>query len=250
MLGKIKLIWPYFQKNYLCHLMRKLKRYIKWSIRRISDRVSGKYFRFARKQKSIQEMPHFKELKQEIKVTEHFENKIFNIKLAADRINGLRLNPGEIFSFWHIVGNPDKDFKTGRAILNGVLSEETGGGLCQASSIVFHLSLMAGLRVLERHNHSVDIYTEEARFTPLGTDATVVFGYKDLRVENSFDFPFYFLMNVSDDNRLTFSMHTPIELPIEDLKYERTPMDGHVMLKIYGDKDKLLSESLYKIPIV
>jgi hypothetical protein len=50
---------------------------------------------------------------------------------------------------------------------------------------VYHIGIIAGLDIIERYNHSVDIYTDDTRFAPLGTDATVVYGYKDLRIRNN-----------------------------------------------------------------
>jgi vancomycin resistance protein VanW len=44
------------------------------------------------------------------------------------------------------------------------------------------------LEIIERHAHSIDIYREEERFTPLGADATVVWGFKDLRLRNPHSF--------------------------------------------------------------
>ena len=48
-------------------------------------------------------------------------------------------------------------------------------------------ALKAGLTIIERHSHSIDIYQEHERFTPLGSDATVVYGYKDLQFQNCLD---------------------------------------------------------------
>jgi hypothetical protein len=56
------------------------------------------------------------------------------------------------------------------------------------------------LKIVERHQHSVDIYTEENRYTPLGTDATVVFGYKDLRIRNPYHFPIQFWFSVEENH--------------------------------------------------
>lgn len=43
--------------------------------------------------------------------------------------------------------------------------------------------------IVERHSHSIDIYQEHERFTPLGSDATVVYGYKDLQFQNNLNIP-------------------------------------------------------------
>ena len=131
---------------------------------------------------------------QEIKQGAFFENKIHNIKTASSKVESIIINPNQVFSFWKIVGSPTKKngFKKGRNIIKRKVSEEIGGGLCQLSSILYITSLKANLEILERHNHSVDIYKEEERFTPLGADATVVYGYKDLRIKNNYEFPIQF----------------------------------------------------------
>lgn len=135
---------------------------------------------------------------QEIKKGTFLENKIHNLKLASKAINEICIYPNELFSFWKTVGYPSekKGFKKGRNIVNQKISEEVGGGLCQLSGIIYHTALIANLQILERHNHSVDIYSEEERFTPLGADATVVYGYKDLRIKNNTDFPIQFKIEI------------------------------------------------------
>jgi vancomycin resistance protein VanW len=132
--------------------------------------------------------------KQVIKKGAFYENKVHNIKNAATKIESIIVCPNQVFSFWKIVGAPSKKnkYKIGRNIINGKVSEEIGGGLCQLSSIIYSTVLKANLEILERYNHSVDIYQEEERFTPLGSDATVVYGYKDLRFKNGFKFPLKF----------------------------------------------------------
>ena len=84
--------------------------------------------------------------------------------------------------------------------MNGKLVFSAGGGLCQLSSLLYHLSLLAGLEILERHAHSVDIYQEEERFTPLGADATVSFPYRDLRIRNTFNCPIRFTIDLEEES--------------------------------------------------
>jgi vancomycin resistance protein VanW len=116
-------------------------------------------------------------------------NKQHNIQLAVQRLRGVVIEPGQVFSFWKWVGPPmaTRGFLSGRNIVNGQLSVATGGGLCQLSGIVYHTALIAGLDIVERHAHTFDLYwnNEQQRYTPIGTDATVVFGYKDLRFKNN-----------------------------------------------------------------
>ncbi len=150
---------------------------------------------------------------QEIKKGTFLENKIHNLKLASKAINEVCIHPNEIFSFWKTIGNPSErnGFKKGRNIVNQKVSEEIGGGLCQLSGIIYHTALKANLPILERHNHSVDIYSEEERFTPLGADATVVYGYKDLRIKNNKPFPIKFEIEI-EGNTLTCSLFSENEI--------------------------------------
>lgn len=154
------------------------------------SRLFSKY-RFAGIDKSESKFPFAIKTSQEIKNGSFLDNKIHNLKLASNAINQIIINPNETFSFWKIIKNPSEKngFKKGRNIVNQKVSEEIGGGLCQLSGIIYHTSLKANLEIIERHNHSVDIYSESNRFTPLGADATVVFGYKDLRIKNNLAFP-------------------------------------------------------------
>jgi len=150
---------------------------------------------------------------QEIKKGTFLENKTHNLQLASKAINEICVLPNELFSFWKIVGNPSErnGFKKGRNIVNQKISEVGGGGLCQLSGIIYHTALKANLKILERHNHSVDIYSEEERFTPLGADATVVYGYKDLRIVNNNPFPIQFKIEI-EGSRIVCALNSPHEI--------------------------------------
>ncbi len=128
-------------------------------------------------------------------------NKIHNMTVAASSIEATVIHPGEIFSFYRVVGRPSRanHFREGINIVDGRVVEDFGGGLCQLSSIIYHVSLRAGLRVLERWNHSVDLYHDRPRYTPLGADATVFYGYKDLRILNDTAHALRFRFEIGDD---------------------------------------------------
>lgn len=166
----------------------------KLKFRLIKRFLSDRNIDFAIKYNSKKTFSNSISTTQEIKQGAFFENKVHNIKTASFKVESIIINPNQVFSFWKIVGTPTKKngFKKGRNIIKGKVSEEIGGGLCQLSSILYITSLKANLEILERHNHSVDIYKEEDRFTPLGADATVVYGYKDLRIKNNYEFPIQF----------------------------------------------------------
>lgn len=141
-------------------------------------------------------------LSQPFKPSETLEAKKHNLREAARCINRVVVLPGETFSFWRIVGDPNDRhrFKAGRTIHGGVVKHDLGGGLCQASGIIYHASLLTGLKVVERHNHSLDLYNEQTRFAPIGTDATVFYGYKDLRVVNDTGCALRFELRVENES--------------------------------------------------
>lgn len=181
--------------------------------RQISDLEFISKNRFAKKRPQEKISNFSISTQQEIKKGTFLENKIHNLKLASKSINEVYIYPDEIFSFWKIVGNPSErnGFKKGRNIVNQKVSEEIGGGLCQLSGIIYHTALKANLQILERYNHSVDIYSEEERFAPLGADATVVYGYKDLRIKNNKRFSIKFEIEI-EGNTITCSLASENEI--------------------------------------
>jgi vancomycin resistance protein VanW len=113
------------------------------------------------------------------------ENRVLNLQLAASKIHQLQLNPGQIFSFCHCVGDPtlSNGFKEGPVFVRGQVQTGAGGGLCLIATNLFHTFLFSGCQILERHCHSIDAYGSD-RFYQLGQDASISYGYKDLIVRN------------------------------------------------------------------
>ncbi len=167
--------------------------------------------------------------KQEIKNGAFFENKLHNITIASHKIATILIQPNELFSFWKIIGHPNQknNFKKGRNIINGKLSEEIGGGLCQLSSIIYFTALKTNLEITERHNHSLDIYKEEERFTPLGADATIVYGYKDLRIKNTYSFPIQFSFTF-EDNFINCHLLSPEKIEENQLDFTRNHKENTI----------------------
>jgi vancomycin resistance protein VanW len=155
----------------------------------------------------------------------YLEGKRHNLALALRGVQDVRVEPGQLFSFWRLVGRPSRrrGFVDGRNLVGGQLMASEGGGLCQLSGLIHLLALRAGLQVVERHPHSVDLYTEETRFAPLGSDATVVHGYKDLRFRNALPFPVALRFHLEAD-RLTGSLRAP--LPVEPFDVEFVIQDA------------------------
>jgi len=115
------------------------------------------------------------------------ENTIYNIKLSSEVINGILVKPQEIFSFNKYVGPAEKadGYKESTIIANGIFVNGYGGGVCQVSSTLYNAVLLANLPIVERYNHSV--YGEATKYVPLGQDAAIFYGFKDLRFKNNSD---------------------------------------------------------------
>jgi vancomycin resistance protein VanW len=184
--------------------------------------------------------------------THYSENKRHNLKLAIQRIENILIQPDQIFSFWHLVGKPNaaKGYLEGRAIINNQLQIDFGGGLCQLSGMIYLLALRAKLKVLERHPHSKDIYTEETRFTPLGSDATIVYGYKDLRVCNCLPLPLCFRFLI-EEHQISAYLCTEqpidifeIEFKVKDL--ETTKMVDTIRFSSQLREYEIIDSTIYK----
>lgn len=193
------------------------------------------------------------EVVQEIKPTGFLEGKLANIRLSAALLDGVVVAPGEIFSFWELVGRPSAaaGFAVGRSIRDGVVGGEIGGGLCQVSGIAYEAGLRAGLAVVERHPHSRDLYGEEERFTPLGLDATVVWPNKDLRLLNPLAVPVQFRFAVRDLT-IVASVLAPAQLDAALLEIRRADYESwrevRVIRRMILREAETISDDRYAAP--
>lgn len=123
-------------------------------------------------------------------------NRSANIKLAANKINGHIVYPGQSFSFNEVVGPREKKygFKEAMELVDGELVPGIGGGICQVSSTLYNAVLLADLTIAERYNHSKPL-----GYVPLGRDATVAFGVLDFKFTNRTKSPVMIMAEVNDD---------------------------------------------------
>lgn len=118
------------------------------------------------------------------------ENKVTNIRLAAEKINGIIIKPGETFSFWKTVGKTTEKegYVEGLVIKRGgKLGADIGGGLCQMANMIHWLILNSPLEVTELHHHSDALFPDERRRVPFGTGTSVLNNYVDYRFKNTTD---------------------------------------------------------------
>lgn len=114
------------------------------------------------------------------------ENKIVNLKIASKQINGIVIRPGEVFSFWHLVGRATKKkgYIEGMQLSRGEVRTGVGGGICQLANLLYWMALHTPFTITERHHHSFDPFPDEGRVLPFGSGASVFFNYVDLRFKN------------------------------------------------------------------
>lgn len=105
-----------------------------------------------------------------------------NIELAASRLNGVLIRPGQVFSYYAVVGpyTASNGFGWGRAFVGERIVPSVGGGVCQPASTLYAAVLRTGLPVVERHQHGLTV-----PYLPPGEDATVASDYLNFRFRNN-----------------------------------------------------------------
>lgn len=126
-------------------------------------------------------------------------NRRKNIKVAAEKLNGIIIKSGEIFSTITAVGPVDgKNGYLPELVIKGNRTvPEYGGGLCQIGTTFFRVVLDAGLPVLERRNHSYRVSYYEP---PVGMDATIYEPKPDFRFTNDYAGPLLLQTRIEGDN--------------------------------------------------
>ncbi|MCR5614394.1 VanW family protein [Treponema sp.] len=116
-------------------------------------------------------------------------NKVQNIKIAASKLNGLLIRPGETFSFWKLVKAPSKrrGYKKGLVIKKNAFGSDYGGGLCQLANLIHFLVLNSPLTVTELHHHSDALFPDDRRRVPFGTGTSICYNMLDYRFKNTTD---------------------------------------------------------------
>lgn len=114
----------------------------------------------------------------------------YNIHLAAKRLNGSCLLPGEKISFLDTLYDKSdkKSYKKSAAYFKGKVVQAEGGGICQVSTTAYHTFLLAGMIPKKRYPHSMPV-----GYAKMGLDAALSVGGKDLVIENKWNVPLLIL---------------------------------------------------------
>ncbi len=176
-----------------------------------------------------------------------------NLQLAASKINGTVLMPGETFSYNQVVGERTiaAGYKEAPIYVSGEVVDGLGGGICQITSTLYNAVLYANLEIVERSNHQfVPSYVKASR------DATVVYGSIDFKFKNNRDYPIKLVCSVSGGIAKfdIYGLRTDNEYEVEISSYvtgstaNSTYSEAYRILKQNGQvvSTELLSKDVYK----
>ena len=153
-------------------------------------------------------------------------NKVTNIELAAARMDGTVIRPGETFSFWKLVGKitPRKGYKNGRVLVGSKIQPGIGGGLCNLVNTMHLLVLHSPLDVTEFHSHSDALAPDEGgKRVPFSAGTSISYNSVDYRFKNNTDQNIQLRLWVADEN-LYGELRSEKEVPT---RYELTEEDHH-----------------------
>ena len=163
------------------------------------------------------------------------KNRTTNLILAANKINGTVLMPGETFSYNKVVGARTiaAGYKEAPIYVQGQVVDGLGGGICQITSTLYNAVVYANLEVTQRTNHQfVPSYVTASR------DATVVYGAIDFQFKNNRDYPIKLVCSVSGGvaNFKIFGMKQENDCEVQISSYET----GRTSTAIYSEAYKIL----------
>lgn len=112
-------------------------------------------------------------------------NRVHNITVGANALNGVLIKPGEEFSTLKLLGKIDAStgYLPELVIKENKTVPEYGGGLCQVSTTLFRAALNAGMKITERQNHRYRVSYYEP---PIGMDATIYDPAPDFKFVNNY----------------------------------------------------------------
>ena len=158
-----------------------------------------------------------------------------NLQLAANKINGTVLMPGETFSYNKVVGERTiaAGYKEAPIYVSGEVVDGLGGGICQITSTLYNAVVYANLEVTERSNHQfVPSYVTASR------DATVVYGSIDFKFKNNRNYPIKITCSVSGGiaQFQIFGLKQDDDYEVQISSYET----GRTSTAIYSEAYKIL----------
>lgn len=176
-----------------------------------------------------------------------------NIHVAGNSTSNKLIMPGDIFSYNKSTGarNWVNGYKTAKVIVGGKYVDGEGGGACQVSTTIYNAALLGGIGIEEVHNHTL-----QSKYVPRGRDASVSYGYTDLKLKNTFSHPIY-IYNIANNGCITSRIYGCSEDRQKlYIKTEESRQKESIVVKtyrIYLDEEnnktieELIATSRYKI---
>ncbi len=168
------------------------------------------------------------------------EARTYNLRLAASKLDGHVLPPGEVFDFNKVVGarSEANGYKIAPVIAQGELVDGIGGGTCQISGTLFGAVFFSGMEPLNRTPH-----TRPSAYIKMGLDAAVAYPTINFRFKNTFPFPVVLHETVKDGlvraeilgpqrtTTVTFIRHIDEVIPFQEVEREdpRLPEGARVL---------------------
>lgn len=185
------------------------------------------------------------------------ENKAVNLSLAAPLVNGILIKPGEIFSFWRLVGNctQKKGYLEGLVIKSGGSGRGIGGGLCQFTNLIHWMVLHSPLEIIEHHHHNNDLFPDFGRQIPFGTGTSIMYNYLDYQFINNTNMTFqlitftdgeYFCGELRCNEPLQYSYH----IREEEHHFSRLANDYFRNNEIYRDTIDKITGNVIKQDLI
>jgi len=108
-------------------------------------------------------------------------NRQHNVRITTEYTSYVILAPGEEYDFIKQIGprTAERGYQLAPGIAYREMEDVLGGGICQVSTTLFNAAFFAGLKIVERKNHS--IYIDHY---PKGRDATATSNGPNMRFLN------------------------------------------------------------------
>lgn len=162
-----------------------------------------------------------------------------NLELIASKLTATVIEPGETFSIWRLAGQPTQraGYLRAAGLHNRQVTGDVGGSTCLMSTVLYNVGLLGAMDVTERHCHSIDLYGED-RYFELGRDASIEYGYLDLRFSNPHPFPVLLTAETTPDSVIgalyspvphRFSVEVEVDAPVVTMPEEQFVVDQRLM---------------------
>ena len=166
-----------------------------------------------------------------------------NISVAAGKINGTVLYPGEEFSVGQTIGplTAAGGYELAGAYENGQTVQSYGGGVCQVSTTLYNAVLKAELEVTQRSNHSMIVTYVD----PSADAAIAESSGKDFVFVNNTDYPIY-IDGHTADKKITFTIYG-----VETREKNRAvSYESEVIEKKVPEADQIIADASQPIGVI